>query len=176
MEWFLYFSLDPAWYMQQIQGLSKTNEEMNLDYIVELSAMKSWHSRLLLSQCPFHLVPGEQPDCSVRNVSPRDREMELGSPSLFSPPNHASSGWFLQHISFQRLPCVIAWVLLASVPITDVAFTMALILSKSLKDIDKRDMTFEVLAWLESGLVSDGMSYFSCAALPAWSTLLHYFF
>lgn len=44
---------------------------------------------------------------------------------------------------------------------------MGLILSKSLKDVDKSDVPFEVVSLLKAGLVSDKMSYFSCVALPA---------
>lgn len=54
-----------------------------------------------------------------------------------------------------------------SVPIADVAFTMMLILSKSLKDVDKSDVPFETVSLLKSGLLSDEVSYFSCAVLPA---------
>lgn len=52
-------------------------------------------------------------------------------------------------------------------PITDVAFSMALILSQSLKDADESDVPFEMVSLLKSGLVSDEMSYFSRAASPA---------
>lgn len=113
-----------------------------------------------------------QRDCLAVDTRPGDGEVqERDSASA----DYTSSDWLLEHISSPRLPFVTAWIMLTSVPIADEAFPMTLTLSNSLKDVDKSDMPFERVSLLKSGLVSKEMSYFSCAALPAWSTLSHSF-